>query len=575
MTNNNPREGMDNQLMHEMRRIEAAQAVLKRKGLDLLDQMRTEDDVAGYQSVLALWQNEGFLAEVEATVLAELEPDPGGIRCFLADFETQIEDLDARWLLALWWQASGTRVVDFQALIGEYQSVYTEDLLQRLESMQQTPDVDSVTQRRLNVWQQAAERELVDSVLVSQRTGLRQDIASYRFHHQSRDYTASQIPTLILREEQNRELRRKAWNSLAQLSQQMAPKMRKLLLQTNAYWQEKGYVNANAPRLQALGVSESVVRQAVTNCEQASRSAAQELISAYKNLLGHELEPWDWRFAAGQMVRPFERAFEDIDAINITKQTYENLGIMIDQLPIQIMESSTTYQTKRYCVRIPHDIIFSYGPLSGYRKPFVLIRDLGKACSFTHIDEALPYPFRRYAPEVLLEGLGTLASWVLWEPDWLQEYTDLTANQVEKFVRQMKGYELLKTRHYACLALFELDAYAILAEDTDADLMGLYKQYMEQFLLLPQYKPSIWAAEPRLILHFPYLSQYVLSLAVAANLLDYFQRRGMALFSPHFGDLLRSNLVQLGNASSWVERLQQLTARSIAPFPMSWSTMQT
>ncbi|MHA2231922.1 MAG: hypothetical protein ACXAB4_05475 [Candidatus Hodarchaeales archaeon] len=572
MTGGEHHKNLVKEYNEEMRHIEAAQAVLKRKGLNFLDQMRTEGDMNGYLSVLALWQNEDFLAEVEAAVLAELAPDPGGVRRFLADFEAQIENLDARWLLSLWRQTSGESVVNFAPLLKEYQEAYTSDLLQKLEVMQETPGIDPITQRRLNLWQDVVTRELVDVVLEPQRTTLRQTYATYSFHLNGRQYSVSEIAGKILREEQKRNVRHEAWANLVDLSQQIEPMLREFLLRTNALWQERDYANAINPRLQAIGVSETVVRQVIANIEQASRSTAQKLISAYEDFLGHELEPWDWRFVAGQMMRPFEQCFEKIDAITCVKQTYEHLGIAIDQLPIQIVDSSATYETNRHCVRIPHDILFSYGPLSGYRKNFILVRDLGIASSFAHIDEELAYPFRRYAPEVLFEGLGMLVSWVLWDSSWLEEFTDLTADQIKEFIRQMKGFELLKTRHYAGLALFEIDAYAMLEKDSEADLTGLYARHMERFLCFPNGEHSVWAAEPRLIQPLPYLSQYTLALAVAANLMAYSQRRGMALFSPHFGDLLRSDLVRLGNASSWVERLQQLTTRTLTPVPMSWST---
>lgn len=561
---------IDKELTEEQRRIKAAQAVLKRKGLDFGDRLRTEDDVVRYQSVLALWQNEAFLTNLEETVHAELAPDPGGIRRFLADFEAQIEDLDARWVLARWRQDSGQPVGNATSLMKEYQEIYTGDLLRELQTMRGISDVDPVIQRRLNLWQDIVRRTLIGPELEPQRMTLRQAFATYSFHLGGRQYSASEISGKILREERDRNLRYEAWSNLADLSQQVEPMMQELLTRDNVLWQDRGFPNAITPRLQMIGVSEAVVRQIITSCETASRSAAQKLISEYGDFLGHEIAQWDWRFAAGQMTRSYEQSFENVDTITCAKQTYEKLGIVIDQLPIHITQSVSIYGAPRYYVRIPHDTIVSYGPLSGVRKLLVLLRALGKACCFAHIDEALPYPFRRYAPKVLAEGLGTLAGWVLWEPDWMEEFTDLTGDQIDIFIQRMKNYELFKTRHYAGLALFELDAYAALAEDPEADLKGLYARHMEHFLLLPNDGHSVWASEPQFVEPFPYLIQYLLAMAVAANLMDDFQQRGVSLLSPHFGELLRSDLVRLGNASSWLERLEHMTSRRLTPVPMSW-----
>lgn len=560
------------QFDQEIRRIKAANALLKRNNLDIFDQLRTEDDVSRYQSVLALWQNEAFQADLEQSVLTELAPDPGGIRRFLADFEAHIEDLDARWLLALWRQESGQSVGNINSLLKEYQEVYTWDLLKKLAGIRKTAGIDPITQRQLHLWHQVVARELVDVALEPQRTTLREVFASYSFHLNGKRYTANEISAKILREEPDRTLRHKAWENLARLSQQVEPMMQKLLVRTNALWQKRGYENANAPRLQTIGVSEGVVRQVIANCERASRHACQKLIDEYEDFLGHKIEPWDWRFAARRMTCSFERIFESIDVITCIKKTYERLGLVIDQLPIQITESPTIYSVFRYDVRIPHDILLSYGPLSGFRKFVVLLRELGKACCFAHIDGSLAYPFRRYTPLVLSDALGALVSWIIWEPGWLQEFTNLTADQIAEFIQQMKHYELLKMRLYAGLAMFEIDAYTALAEDAETDLNALYNQHMEKFLLLPHNSHLIWASEPRYVDPFPRIIQYLLALAVAANLADYFQRRGNRLLSPQLGELFRSDLVQLGNASSWLERLQQLTSRTLTPFPMSWST---
>ncbi|MFX0117742.1 MAG: hypothetical protein ACFFB3_24570 [Candidatus Hodarchaeota archaeon] len=562
----------EEQLNQEMRRIKAAQAVLKRKGLDFLERLRTEDDPDKYLSVLALWQNEDFLAEVEATVRAELEPDPGGIRRFLVEFESKIEDLDARWLLALWWQASRTRVPDFDLLIKEYQNVYSPDLLHRLETMWKIPGVDPLIRRCLGLWRHIAEQEVINSALASQRTELRQSIANYRFHHQGTDYTARQIASVILREEQNRKLRQKAWNSLVQLSQQMAPKIRKLILQTNASWRERGYVNPSIFRLQVIGVSETVVRQVFASIEARTRPVAQSLLKEYWDLLNHEIMPWDWRFAAGRMAQPFEALFGKKDVIKVAKKTYENVGIDVGQLPIQFVDSSTTHDINHNAVRVPHDIILSYGSISGFREHFALLQVLGEACYFAHIDGDLAYPFRRYAPEVLAKGFATLSSWLMWEYDWLKEFTALTPEQITEFSQQMKNYELLKLRYYNSFALFEMDAYHALADDPEADLDVLYGQHMKKFLLIPTEDCTVWAAEPFLIdpQGRPFFTIYVLGLAVAANLAEYLSESGEPLLSSQFGTLFRSELVQQGASGPWLERLQKLTLKALTPFPMSW-----
>ncbi|MHA2273236.1 MAG: hypothetical protein ACXACI_15335 [Candidatus Hodarchaeales archaeon] len=543
----------------EMRRSEAFRAFLKRKNLDIFfDPL--------------LWQNEEFLTDIEQAIQAELEPDPGGIRRFLADFEARIEDLDARWRIALYLQSSGTREIDFESLIAEHKDIYTEELLLHFERMLEIPDVDSIIRRRLSLWRQVAESELVDSALVSQRTQLQRSIGKQRFRYKNHEYTINQIITTILREERDRKVRQKAWDSLVQYSQHLAPKMRKLMLQTNAYWEERHPLSSNAARLQALGVTETVVRQAIASIESVTRSAAQSLLQEYESLLGYKIAPWDWRFAATQLPKSFDPAFKNINTVYCLKETLKTLGINAEHLPIQFGGSSTAFGVSYSAIRVPHDIIFSHRPISGAREYYTLLHQLGKACYWAHIDADLPYAFRRYAPQILGEGFGTLSSWLLGEYDWLAKFTNLTPKESSLFSRQMKNYELLKLRYYAGFALFEIDAYHALAADPETDLDKLHGQHMETFLLMPTDDPSPWLVTNWLLnlQGIPLFTNYVLGLAVAAALFEKLHEKGQSLFSEELGKLFQSDLVRQGAATPWLERLQQQTARTLTPFAMSW-----
>lgn len=457
-------------------------------------------------------------------------------------------------------------MVDLDPLIREYQSIYTAEFLQRLERIQQTPEVDPVIRRQLSLWQQVAEGELVDSALASLRTELHQEMDNYQFQHRGWDYTISQITSVILPEEQDHEVRRRTWTGLLNHSQLIIPKLRKLMLQTNAYWQERGYANANTPRLQMFEVNEAIVRQIIANIEEATRPIA--------HLLLEKCEPsWDWRFTVLQLPRSFDQPFMNNNVNVCLKKTYKTLGIDVERLPIQFTEISAIQGIWSHNVRIPYDIILSYGPISGIREYFALLHVLGEACYFANLDPDLPYPFRRHAPQVVAAGFATLSSWLLWEYDWLEEFTNMPPELIVVFSQQMRNYELLNLRHYASFALFEMDSYQALAEDPNTDLDALYRQHMETFLQKPIGDRWAWAAKPWLIdpQGRPLFIRYVLGLAVAATLAEYLHGMGDSLFSKEFGKLFQSDLVRQGAYSPWLERLQLLTAKSLTPFPMSWS----
>lgn len=572
MTGGEDHKRQDEELTEEMRRIEAAQAVLKRKGLDFLEQLRTEGEMHSHLSVRALFNNEDFLKEVDAVIEAEAAPDPGGVRRFLADFAAQVESLDARWLLTLWRQTSGQSGGNFDSLLQEYGEIYTPDLLQKLESMSEIADVAPPTQRRLNLWCQVTERELIDVDLESQRMNLRQFLVNYRFQLQNESYIGSETLLKLLREEKIRELRLQAWRRLVSLSKEIEPQIRELFLETNALWQQQGYQDAFLPKLQFIGISEPIFREVITSIEMVSRPAAHAQLNQCADRLGHEVEQHDWHFLAGMAASPFKTIFNNLHPIKTTKTTYQTLGIDIEQKMVQYAYDSPSQKIISYPVRVPHDIILCHWPLQGYWDYFALFNALGGANYFAHIDGDLPYAYRRHAYLVVREGFATLSSWLLWEPRWLKEVPGLSSSQITEFL-QMKEYELLKLRYNAAMALFEMDAYQALARDPEADVNGLYRQCMERFLLVPTNDCSVWTVDQRLMdpQGRPIFANYVLGLAIAANLLEIFHKEGESLYSPRFGTLFTSGLVRQGSASSWREQLQQLTAKSLTPFPLSWA----
>jgi hypothetical protein len=68
----NGKNSSQNSSKKEMYRIKAVETVLKRMGLYIYDQLRTEEDLRMHQPTLALWSDPEFVADFEKEVEAEL-----------------------------------------------------------------------------------------------------------------------------------------------------------------------------------------------------------------------------------------------------------------------------------------------------------------------------------------------------------------------------------------------------------------------------------------------------------------------------------------------------------------------
>jgi hypothetical protein len=449
-----------------------------------------------------------------------------------------------------------------------YEDALTAKLLLRLKTMQYTPDIDPATHHWVSAWVQAVEQELFNLDLEAKRTALRQTVDNTWFQIQGKSYTADSLLQVLLPEEQDRQLRVEAGNHLVHLAQQIEPQMREAMLKANTLWQQCGFVNAIPPKLRTIGVSETLVRQVIVTLEKMTRDIAQSTLNEYEDLLGHEVTPWEWHYAVKTLMQPFEESLKEENVVQGVQRTFRGIGLDLEQLPIQFIEAPASAGVQVFPVRIPSDIRIRHGMQQGYRGYRRWLKALGEACYYAHIDAKQAYAFRRYAPGVLADGLATLSSWVLWEPAWLEEFTHMSSEQISICSEQMKRYELLKWRYDAGLALFEMDAYRVLAEDPEANLDQLYGKHLEKFLRVPFEELPVWALDQRLIEPFPYFSSKALGVAIAANLAETLYKGSESLYSPKFGKIFQSALVHQGGSKLWTESLQQLTSKPITTVAM-------
>ncbi len=568
MRNNKPEEAIKEELDDELNYLNAMDRVLKRWRLEKIP--RTEFEPFGSPLSL-LVNNEDFLDYLEKALTLEITPDPGGVRRFFADFEAQIEDLDARWLLSLWRQESGIPTLDSSSLLKEYQQIYNQKLINKIKMMLNIPNISQMTEDQLIKWKQICERELVNTVLESNRLSIRQKIACHRTKVHNNSYSINEILTIVLREEKNRSLRYQAWKNINDLSQKISPAMQQAMVESNKKWQEMGYKNSITPKLQMLGIKEKVVREVITSIERITRPLAQSLFKEFEEQLEHEIRQWDWRYAAGMRFFPFENAFRSIDALNVAKKTYRYIGINIDHHPITFTKKPRSQKTILYPLRISQDLIISYNSLSGYRDIYLLLWHLGAACYLSNIDITLPYAFRRTTSRILEEGMATLSSWLVWDPQWLKMFTNLSAIEIIEFEKLKVVYELLKLRFNAGLALFEMDAYHFLSRNPYENLDKIYNENMRRFSFFPSEDSSLWAVHQRFLDSegWPFYINYVLVLSVAANLFAYIHDNFDFLFSYNLGNLFKSNLVTEGAIGSWFERFQTFTSRKLTNFPLN------
>jgi hypothetical protein len=193
--------------------------------------------------------------------------------------------------------------------------------------------------------------------------------------------------------------------------------------------------------------------------------------------------PSSYHTAYMRRLSPLESTYTKERATEICLRTLDALGFDMNAQPnIKLDLDDRPQKSPRACViasdppKVVHLITRAQGGLHDYQ---AFLHEAGHALHYAGCDPNLPYVFRRISRDhALTEIYSYIVEAISREPEWHEQYFDLSPEQAHENAEATTFLEALLYRRYEAKLRFELDFWSRFADDGgDADV---YERYLTE-----------------------------------------------------------------------------------------------
>ena len=381
---------------------------------------------------------------------------------------------------------------------------------------------------------------------------------SDRYVHWRPSLDGKEIPytqqTLILRQEPDRDLRRKAWTAQWDLNEEIKEKTREMFQMRNEAARAQGFEDFAALQLAVDGVDKKWLRDLFGQMEQTTDPIYQDYLEEQLERLGlKEAEPWDIQFIFDRDPWPNPKYFQGEQLKDHLNECVRALGLTPESLGIDIYWYDSPYGGQ--CV--PYDegdirILTNYG--DGMLYYHTAYHEYGHALHYRFNEQ--PSSMQRESG-MFSEGMAQLMALFLHYPTRLR-LTGMPEDEVQEYRGTRKLPWMYRHRRIAADVMAELKAW----EDPSADLDEAYGQSTARFLK-SEYHPRPFSAVPRWTMPVRMQSYFIADLISCQT--HAFLRRE---FSPLFGtsdaiEHLKKHYWIPGKSIDWLEKVERCTGEPL------------
>lgn len=528
-------------------------------------------------------------------------------KAFLQEYWKELAKLEIRASLAMWTAANSGKKEDFDAsaeaslALKKYHSdTETYERIAKLMSVRK--ELHPVEARALEVAQLAFRRNQLPADLLEKMVNLSTEIErlfnTYRAEVDGKKYSNNDLLE-ILRDEDDSDRRKEAWEALKQVGAVVGPKLIELAKIRNQaatqlgfdnYWDMSIQLQEHEPK-QLLDIFDELEQKTRKPFRQMKAKMDRELAKRF-GVKPKEMQPWHYDNPFFQAAPPSaavdldefyeKKAKEDI--VEISRVFYDDIGLPIDE----VLKRSDLYEREgkdqhAFCISIDRggDVrtLCNIKPTAEWMD--TQMHEQGHAVYDLYIDRKLPYNLREPSHAFTTEGVAMLFGALAKNPTWMIAYADADPARAEELgdaiLEQRRREQLIFARWTMVMLNFEKSLY----ENPDQDLNTLWWDYKERFQMLT--RPSDrdlpdWAAKPHFTIAPVYYHNYMLGELFAAQL-----RNTLAKLAGHegptaelsfngrkeFGDFLKQKVFKPGDAMRWPNFVryatdEPLTARYFA-----------
>lgn len=407
---------------------------------------------------------------------------------------------------------------------------------------------------------------------------------NFRAEVDGRRLTANQIDEILATSTDSEE-RRAAWEASKQIGPRVADQVRELAALRNEAAHKMGYDNFHRMSLTLNELDPdwlfALLDDLAAKTEQPFRDAKRamdEELSARLGVPVDDLMPWhyaDTFFQRAPMLGElnFDQLFEGHDLVALARQTYEGLGLPVDD----ILGRSDLYEREgkdqhAFCTHIDREgdvrILCNLQPSLRWME--TLLHELGHAVYDANIPHTLPWELRTFPHILTTEAMAMLMGEMPLERDWharvLGAADDEAARRAAAGAARFRLEELIFARWVMVVVNFERLMY----EDPARDLNALWWELVERYQLLT--KPEgrerhpDWATKYHIALVPAYYQNYLLGRMMSLQWHGWLEANaGGVIGQEAAGTFFRERIFAPGNTLHWNDALEYATGEKLNP----------
>jgi hypothetical protein len=431
---------------------------------------------------------------------------------------------------------------------------------------------DPVLARRVEIWRRCFDGSSADQnpEIYTLRHRLQRRIAGFEPQLDRRAVPRSELQR-VLRNDPDRDRRRRAWSAMSQLAAANRDDLRRLIELRNREARRLGYRDYVELVLSAHEIDESWLERFLAALAREARPAYARLTAAgAERVRAARLAPWDMQYVLRQIFSLPDRCFPADSALARLADTAAALGFDAGRLPIRTVVRDIPFGGYNVAVRIPTDTRFLVNPSEGHSFYATTFHEFGH--SLQAVFTAVEWPILKEYEWVLgahtaaySEGMAEVLGDFTRRPDWLRT-AGLSDDEIENYRRELlpaqtsaRLFELL------CNLRIELAAYREIGADTAARERELVAEI--RMLDFPADEPPQWEANTWYTTYPVYWQNYILASAIAAQVHETLtdQFGPAASINSRVASFLAERFYAPGNSQPWSERIHRGTGRTLEP----------
>lgn len=382
----------------------------------------------------------------------------------------------------------------------------------------------------------------------------------------------------ILKKENDRSIREKAWEASKEIGEILAPRILTLANLRNQVAKNLGYTDYFEMQLDVREVSESWLFRFLSEfafVSEAVHTRVLEEVEQYQcqtyRVTKEELGPWAWSEPFGQE-DPIDTSVLDglvngIDICKVAIEFYQKMGFDVTS----IIKRSDMYERPgknqhAFCMNIDRDQdVRTLNNIKNSMKWLdTILHELGHAVYESNYDPKLPWLLRKPPHIMLTEGMALLAGRQAFLPDALASLVGNSQSElIKKAEQSLKRKQIIFSRWALVMTHFEKELYRNPKQDLNQVWWNLVNKYQKIPIPKNREGKKDWAAKYHIAFDPVYYYGYLLGEMFASSVEEVLLKETgvRTLTSAKTGDFLRHRLFALGNSLNWSDTVMHTTCQ--------------